>query len=115
MDGGARLIDMNFKNYMFQTLQKCHQTKLTTYTVFFNVAVFVIFVVSFGLVLFFCYKGKVSSREMYDKMLKDQEYVLSKIRYYQNARLSESAGMITNIPFSYAPETVDYLYPSPGW
>lgn len=114
MNDMPRLIDMNFKNHMFQSLQKCHQHKMCTYTFFFNIIVFMIFVISFGLVLFFCYKGKANPHEMYDKMLKDQEYVLSKIRYYQNARLAESSGMITNIPFSYSPETVDYIYPSPG-
>jgi hypothetical protein len=110
MDGIPRLIDMNFKNYMFCTLQKCHEYKTSLYTYTFNIVVFLIFIISFGTVLYFSYKGKKSPKEIEEKMLREQEYVLSKIRYYQNARIAESTGMITDLPFSYKADTVDYLY-----
>ena len=110
MEDIPRLIDTSFKNYMFYNLQKCHEYKTNMYTYVFNIVVFLLFIFGFGIVLYFCYKGKKSPKEMQEKMLREQEYVLSKIRYYQNGRIAESAGLITDLPFSYNPATVDYLY-----
>lgn len=110
MDSFPRLIDTNFKNYMFHSLQKCHEYKTNIYTYAFNIIVFSMFILCFGLVLYFCYKGKKSPKEMHEKMLREQEYVLSKIRYYQNAKIAEANNIITDLPFNYQPETVDFLY-----
>jgi hypothetical protein len=45
--------------------------------------VLVLLVVGIALTLYYCYKRKPSPWELRQKMLKDQDYILSKIRFYQ--------------------------------
>ena len=58
-----RLVDTTFQNYMFHTLQKCHQHKLNTYSWVLNICIFVLFVSITGFVLYNCYKKKLSPEE----------------------------------------------------
>ena len=41
------------------------------------------------------------------KMIRDQEYILSKIRYYQNEKIRTQASNITDLPHIYNPNNVD--------
>lgn len=97
-----RLIDPSMKNYLYNTLQNCHTTRVQVYTTIFNVVVFVVFVVCVGLALYYCYKRKLTPYEKHQKMLREQEIILSKIRYYQNERIGMNSGAstsyITNLP-----------------
>ena len=96
-----RLIEPNMKNYLYNTLQSCHNTRIKMYTTIFNIVVFVIFAMVMGGTLYYCYKRKPSPYEHYQKMIKDQETILSKIRYYQNERVGsqQSSSSITNLPY----------------
>jgi len=53
------------------------------YTTAFNVAVLIALVVGVGLTLYYCHKRQPSAYDMHQKLLKDQDYILSKIRFYQ--------------------------------
>jgi hypothetical protein len=81
-----RLIENSVRNYMFQTLQKCHSNRTTIYYYALNVGVLVSFIGLVGLVLYNAYKNKLSPYEQHEKMIRDQEYVLSKIRWFQEDR-----------------------------
>jgi hypothetical protein len=69
-----------------------------------NVGVFFVFVAVFGGILYYLYKTKSTPQENYNKMMKDQEYILSKIRYYQEQKqkidtaAAQSSSSITNLP-----------------
>jgi hypothetical protein len=64
-----------------------------------NIGVFVFFVVLTAAVLYYCYKRRLSPEEAYQKQLKEQEYVLSKIRYYkEQQRNIASRASITGLP-----------------
>ena len=39
-----------------------------------------LFILIFGIGLYYCYKQKPSEYELHKKMLKDQQYILSKIK-----------------------------------
>lgn len=107
MSENPKLIDTTFQNYMFHTLKNCHQYKLNVYSWSINIIVFVLFVLITGLVLYNCHKKKLSPEEQKQKMIRDQEYVLSKIRYYQNERIKTQATNITDLPHIYNPNNVD--------
>ena len=81
-----RLIEPNVKNYLFSTLQQCHDRKEVFYALIFNAILFVIIVLVVGSVLYYCRKRKLTPYEQSEKMRKDQEYVLSKIRQYQTVK-----------------------------
>jgi hypothetical protein len=97
------LIEPNVKNYLYDTLQKCHSKRISIYYYVFNIGVLLSMVVIFGLGLYYSSKQKLTDYEQKQKLIKDQEYVLSKIRHYkedkQNIEESQMTG-ITNLPFT---------------
>ena len=92
------LIDPVARNFMYNTLQKCHVNRVTLYTIALNVGVFILFIGIFGGVLYYCYKTKPSDAELQQKILRDQQYILSKIRYYQGINADRKTSDITKLP-----------------
>jgi len=78
-----RLIENGMSHFMYDTLKSCHHVRIKTYSTALNVGIFIAFLVIVGWTLYCCYRKKPSEEEVRAKMLRDQEYVLSKIRFYQ--------------------------------
>jgi hypothetical protein len=97
-----KLIDPTTKYYLYNTLQNCHTTRVQVYTTIFNVVVFILFLACVSGTLYYCYKRKLTPYEKHQKMIREQELILSKIRYYQNERVGMKSGAsssyITNLP-----------------
>ena len=97
-----RLIDTSTRTFAQYALQKCHENRIAVFTIALNIVVFVVFVSIFGLALYFCRKRKLTPEEEYYKMMRDQEYILAKIRFYQNDVLKpeqlKSSAPITHLP-----------------
>lgn len=81
-----KLIDNGAINYMYDALQICHTNRVKIYYIALNIGVLILFLLVTGLILYYCYKRKPTPYELRRKMLKDQEYVLSKIRHYQREK-----------------------------
>ena len=100
----CRLIENRIKNSLLDTLTGCHETRVQLYSTALNATILVLLVAGIGLTLYFCYKRQPSAYEKRQKMLKDQDYILSKIRHYQaeqrNLMLSP-LGNNLNLPPSY--------------
>ena len=100
---GPRLIESSAKNFLFNTLQQCHSNRVSVYYYALNIGVFLLFIGIAGFTLYYCNKQKMTDYEKQQKILHDQQYVLSKIRYYKeetkNAHQSTSSS-ITNLPFT---------------
>ena len=79
-----RLIDYGAKNYMSGILNKCHENRVNIYLYIFNFTVLALFCLVVGFTLYYCYKTKMTPEEAHAKLIKDQEYVLSKIRFYKH-------------------------------
>jgi hypothetical protein len=97
-----RLIENSAKNYLYQTLQKCHHNRTNVYYYSLNLGVLVIFVGIVALVLYNSYKNKLSPYEHQQKMLRDQQYILSKIRWHQEDRKNmqqSQMSSITDLPY----------------
>jgi hypothetical protein len=102
MDLAPRLIESSTKNYLLQTLQKCHQNRTAVYYYAFNIGFLVIFVGIVFWVLYYSYKNKLTPYEAEQKLLNDQRYILSKIRWFKEDRkLAQESQMtsITNLPY----------------
>jgi hypothetical protein len=94
-----RLIENSAKSYMSGILNKCHNTRVSIYLYALNMGVLICFVVVVGLVLYYCYKTRLSPQEEYQKKLKEQEYILSKIKVYkEHQRNISSRASITGLP-----------------
>lgn len=93
------LIENNTRYYLQQVLKKCNEHRANIYQYALNIGVFVIFVLVVTIVLYCCYKCKRTPEEIREKELKDQAYVLSKIRHYKQERNNiASRASITGLP-----------------
>jgi hypothetical protein len=98
----SHLIENTTKNYLFQTLKQCHNHRVSIYYYVLNISIFILFILITGTVLYYCNKYKLSDVDKKRKMYKDQQYVLSKIRYFQEERKQNENQMsnITQLPFT---------------
>ena len=94
----THLIEPTVKYYLFNTLQTCHTNRVTIYYYVLNVGVFLLFAGITGYILYYCYTHKLSPYEKQQKMLKDQNIILSKIRMYQEDMQDRRMSDITNLP-----------------
>lgn len=96
------LIDDSAKMYIDVLLQKSHEIRLNRNYTIFNAVVAAVFCLVFGGVLYYRYASKPTAREANYKIMKDQEFILSKIRWCkeQNERINQSASAsaITGLP-----------------
>lgn len=102
MESTPKLIETSARNYLYYTLKECHGNRINVYYYALNIGVFILFVGTAILVLYYCSHRKMSEYDKQQKMLRDQEYVLSKIRFYQEIQDSKQqsyASDITNLPF----------------
>jgi len=77
------LIEENTGEYLSRTLQECHQLRIAKYSLFFNVSVTLIFTLIGLVTLYCCAVRKKTPKEQSDQLLKDQKYVLNKIKEFQ--------------------------------
>ena len=94
-----RLTEFSAKTYMQNVLHQCHENRVNIYLYMLNIGVLILFGGITCLVLYYCYQRKLSPGEFQQKQLKDQDYILSKIRYYKehHRHITNSAG-ITSLP-----------------
>jgi len=95
-----KLIETGTHHYLTDTLKQCHATRVSVYYYVLNFGVFFIFVSIGALVLYYSNQQKKSEYEKKQKLIQDQQYVLSKIRFYQeNAEMRNAQqSSITNLP-----------------
>jgi hypothetical protein len=86
MNYTPKLIEHGVRNYMQGILNKCSEHKTRLYTIVLNGIVLILFLGGLGLILWYCSKKKLSPEEKRRKMLRDQEYILTKIREFQSQK-----------------------------
>jgi len=78
-----KLIEPLTRFQIGQTLHACHDTRKHWYLVSWNLIIFLAFISVFGFALYLCYyrrKRNLEEENSEEKMRKDQEYILTKIR-----------------------------------
>lgn len=96
------LIENTASSHIQQTLHKCHINRVNFYYYVLNISVLLVFIFIVGFTLYYCYTRKPTDYEKHQKMLRDQEYVVSKIRYHQEdskQRREQESSSITDLPF----------------
>lgn len=104
-----KLIEPGVKYFFKGILKECHNYKQKNYNLVYNLFLFILFFLILGIILFYRYKGNKTPEEEYQKNLKDKQYIMSKLVYYNRANLENQQriqnNMITNLPdFSNHPE-----------
>jgi hypothetical protein len=93
----AKLIEPGARNYIYEALGICHTNRVKIYYIGLNIGVLVLFLIITGLVLYYCSKNKPTPYEKHQKMLRDQDYILSKIRFYQEEKKNLSTTFLENL------------------
>lgn len=92
------LVEDNVKNLMNMTLNNCHDRKMEVFSWVMNITCFVVFLLLVICIVNLFKKPKLSKYEQREKMRKEQEYVVSKIRDYKE--MQRSSSLITDLPTS---------------
>ena len=92
------LIEPGVKYFIRKTLKKCNGYKETYKNQIFNVGLFVFLILVISIVLIYRYKGKPSSEELLQKDREKKQYIISKIRNYQDDRKRAQQQLITGLP-----------------
>ena len=92
------LTEPGVKYFLHQTLKQCHITRDNFYNLAFNIGLFIAFLLILGGILFFKYKGKLSPIEINKKNKEKQQYILSKIQNFQQAKRKAHQELITGLP-----------------
>jgi len=96
----SHLVDAEAKVFLDASLQKCHEIRIKAHHFTFNLIMFLLIIGIGGGFLYYCYTTKPTKEETGYKIMQDQEYILSKIRFFQEQqeKINESASPITGLP-----------------
>ena len=92
------LTEPGVKYFINETLKQCHQFKEKYHNINFNIGLLVVFFIILGILLLYKYKGKLTPEEIEEKKLQKKQYILSKIRNYQDAKTRAQQKLITGLP-----------------
>ena len=92
------LTEPGVKYYINETLKQCHNFKEERKNLFFNIGLFVSFLIILGILLIYKYKGKLTPEEIEEKEMIKKQYILSKIKNYQSAKIQAQQELITGLP-----------------
>ena len=92
------LTEPGVKYFLHKTLKQCHVTRDNFHNMVFNIGLFIAFLIVLGLILFYKYKGKLTPVELAQKNKIKQQYILSKIKNFQESKRIAHQELITGLP-----------------
>ena len=92
------LTEPGVKYFLNQTLKQCHIVKDKFYNFVFNIGMFFAFLIVLGLILIYKYKGRLTPVEIEKKNKEKQQYILSKIKIFQDTKRRAHQELITGLP-----------------
>jgi hypothetical protein len=92
------LVEPGIKYFLHETLKKCKEYKETYNNYLYNAGLFIFFMLILGAILLYKYRGKLSTEEMQQKDREKRQYILSKIKNFQDAKRIAHQELITSLP-----------------
>ena len=92
------LTEPGVKYFINETLKQCHKFKEQYQNMIFNIGLLFLFFIVLGILLLYKYKGKLTPEEIEQKETIKKQYILSKIRNYQDAKIRAQQQLITGLP-----------------
>jgi hypothetical protein len=93
-----KLTEPGTKYFLNETLKQCHIFRSNYHNTLINISLFVGFVFILGAILFYKYKGRLTPIEKQNKNNEKQQYILSKIKIFQQAKRTAHQELITGLP-----------------
>jgi hypothetical protein len=92
------LTEPGVKFFLNETLKQCHIFKEKYNNMIINIGLCIGFFIILGILLLYKYKGKLTPQEIKERELQKKQYILSKIRNFQDAKLRAQQELITGLP-----------------
>ena len=92
------LIEPGVRYFLNGTLKQCREFKNKYNNIIWNISLTVGFLILLGAILLYKYKGKLTPVEKDMKNRQKQQYVLSKIKNFQEAKQRAQQELITGLP-----------------
>uniref|UniRef100_A0A6C0LC40 Uncharacterized protein n=1 Tax=viral metagenome TaxID=1070528 RepID=A0A6C0LC40_9ZZZZ len=92
------LVEPGVKYFLKETLKQCKEFKNKYNNLLFNIGLCLGFFLILGLVLLYKYKGKLTPVEKEEKNKEKQQYILTKIKNFQDAKRIAQQELITGLP-----------------
>jgi len=92
------LTEPGVKYFLNETLKQCHIIKNNFHNTIFNIGMLIFFFIILGAILLYKYKGRLTSVEIQQKNREKQQYILSKIKNFQEAKKRAHNELITGLP-----------------
>ena len=92
------LVEPGVKYFLHETLKqrKVYKEKYNNYL--YNAGLLICFIFILGAILLYKYKGKLSEEEVEQKEREKKQYILSKIKNFQDAKRIAHQELITSLP-----------------
>lgn len=92
------LTEPKIKFFISNALKECRQFKERHINLFFNIFMFLLFVIFISGFLIYKYKGKLTNKEMIIRNNQKKEYIISKLRKMSLDKNKQSENIITDLP-----------------
>jgi hypothetical protein len=93
-----QLTEPGIKYFLNETLKQCHVYKNNYINTLINIGLLVGFLLILGAILFYKYKGRLSEVEKKRKDKEKQQYILSKVKSFQEAKRTAHQELISGLP-----------------
>jgi hypothetical protein len=92
------LIEPGTKYFLNETLKQTHIFRLKYQNYIINIGFFIFFLLVLGAILFYKYKGRLTEEDKAQKNKEKQQYILSKIKNFQESKRRAQQELITGLP-----------------
>lgn len=92
------LTEPGIRYFLSETLKQCNINKNKYYNLLINTGLFLGFFFILGIILLIKYKGRLTESEKQQKNLEKQQYILQKIKNFQESKQRARQELITGLP-----------------
>jgi hypothetical protein len=93
-----QLTEPGINYYLNETLKQCQIFKINYNNIVVNVCLLVGFFIILGVILLYKYKGRLTKAEINKRNKEKQQYILSKVKNFQEAKKSAHQDLISGLP-----------------
>ena len=90
------LVEPGIYYFHNKILQHCHGKRVQYHNLVYNIILLILFILIFGSILFFKYKGKLTPKDKLVKQQKERIYILNKIKSLNIQKQKNT--LITDLP-----------------
>lgn len=92
------LVEPGTRYFLSETLKQSHEFRVKYENYMVNIGLFILFLICLGGLLYYKYKGRLTPQEKQKKEKEKQQYILSKIKMFQDNKRRMHQELITGLP-----------------